>query len=429
MLSDANSSDEDSGPGPHAEGCAREPHAQYHPLPVSLADYLPQAPKHAGETSEDAVFTVMIRQIPRHYTQLKFLAKLSCSGFHGLVDFIYFPVDVKKGTNVGYGFINFTEPRHTAMFQQEFGNVYLDMEMRSKEKPVRTHPAAVQGYENNFLHFMNTRTGQKADLQYSPLFMPQGSWASLSEDVRAELMKLREAFTSRPPGQLEAEAPGPLHGTSQRNAGTGNWTSGEPQRTSFLSAGALESHDVAQRDLCTNSQARGRDLRADGLEDDSGREECTPSAPAPWDKHPAKISPLGQLRPPPGLQPTRSFSPRCWPRAPQEPTPLKLQEPAPWRPPPPEGQFWSTAEPHPPWNHRSSSGHGHPAASSVPAAPFEDFIGTYQQLEERRQKLLSELLAVQEEQRRAIVSVTHARPPSPSAACQFDSHRSCTAAP
>jgi hypothetical protein len=314
------------------------------------------------------------------------------------------------------------------MFQQQFDNVYLDMGMGNKEKPMRTHPAAVQGFEDNFSHFMNTRTGQKADQQHSPLFMPQGSWASLSEDVQAELMKLREAFTSRLPGQLEVEAPGPLHGISQRNAVMGSSASGEPQRTGFLSAGALESHDVAQRDLCTKAQAWGRDPRAEVLEDGGGREEYTPSAPAPWDKHPAKISPLGKLRPPPGLQPTRSFSPSCWPRAPQEPSPLKLQEPVPWRPPPPEGQLWSTAEPNPLRSYRGGLVHGRPAASSVPAAPFEDLVGTYQQLEERKQRLLNELAAVQEEQRRAVVSATHLRPCLPSALSQFDSRSSYAAA-
>merc|ERR1719291_139341 len=93
--------------------------------------------------------------------------------------------------------------------------------MRSKEKPVRMHPAAVQGFDDNFSHFMNMKTGQKADRQCSPLFMPQGSWASLSEDALVELMKLRDAFTSRPPGRLEGGALGPPRPRGAHTVGAG----------------------------------------------------------------------------------------------------------------------------------------------------------------------------------------------------------------
>merc|ERR1719230_2318430 len=111
----------------------------------------PKKNKHvkqkAHKSWEDGIMTVMIRQIPRHYTQLMFLAEMSCCGFKGLVDFMYFPFDRKKRTNVGYGFVNFIEPQHAWAFAQEFDNTYLDMAMKTKDQPLRIHPAALQGYE------------------------------------------------------------------------------------------------------------------------------------------------------------------------------------------------------------------------------------------------------------------------------------------
>eukprot|EP00429_Kryptoperidinium_foliaceum_P122913 CAMPEP_0176323192 /NCGR_PEP_ID=MMETSP0121_2-20121125/72260_1 /TAXON_ID=160619 /ORGANISM="Kryptoperidinium foliaceum, Strain CCMP 1326" /LENGTH=421 /DNA_ID=CAMNT_0017665703 /DNA_START=83 /DNA_END=1350 /DNA_ORIENTATION=+ len=50
--------------------------------------------------------------------------------------------------------------------------------MRLKGKPLRVHPAAVQGYEANFQHFSNTKTGKKQDPCFSPMFLKHGSSAA-----------------------------------------------------------------------------------------------------------------------------------------------------------------------------------------------------------------------------------------------------------
>ncbi|CAK0838031.1 unnamed protein product, partial [Prorocentrum cordatum] len=49
------------------------------------------------------VVTVMIRQIPRHFTQQLLLHEVVAHGFEGLFDFLYLPWDLKKGVNVGRG--------------------------------------------------------------------------------------------------------------------------------------------------------------------------------------------------------------------------------------------------------------------------------------------------------------------------------------
>lgn len=121
---------------------------------------------------ENGVVTVMVRQLPRQYTQRMFLQEIVRRGFEGLFDFIYLPYDFKNGNNVGYGFINFTEPEHAIRFRDSLDGHYLDKFMKTKGKAVRVHPAQVQGYEANYRHFAHTKTGQKQDPSFSPLFFP-----------------------------------------------------------------------------------------------------------------------------------------------------------------------------------------------------------------------------------------------------------------
>jgi len=128
----------------------------------TVADPVPWGPE---------ITTVMIRRVPRPYTQRMLLQELTMRGFDGLFNFLYLPFEVKQGVNVGYGFINFVEPKYAQAFKKEFDGIYLDKQMRMKGRPIRVHPAAVQGYEANHQHFMHTKTGQKQDPCFSPIFL------------------------------------------------------------------------------------------------------------------------------------------------------------------------------------------------------------------------------------------------------------------
>ncbi|OLQ14922.1 Protein MEI2-like 1 [Symbiodinium microadriaticum] len=147
---------------------------------------------------EDGVVTVMVRQLPRQYTQRMLLSEVVRRGFEGLFDFLYLPYDFKKGINVGYGFINFTEPEYALQFRDSLDGQYLDKYMRIKGKAIRVHPAAVQGYEANYRHFAHTKTGQKQDPAFSPLFFPvlQGG------AMQAVMKQLNEAKAA-PPRMLD----------------------------------------------------------------------------------------------------------------------------------------------------------------------------------------------------------------------------------
>jgi len=143
---------------------------------------------------DEGVTTVMVRQIPRKYPQWLLVEEVNRRGFAGLFDFIYLPFDFKKGANVGYGFLNFIDTKYARAFRDTFDGNYLEPNPTNKGKPLHVHPASVQGYDANYQHFAQTKTGQKQDPQFSPLFFPH-------------LSKKREAPSVENPPQAMQPAP------------------------------------------------------------------------------------------------------------------------------------------------------------------------------------------------------------------------------
>lgn len=133
----------------------------------------------------DNITTVMVRQIPRHYTQWMFLAEVNSGGFEGLVDFIYVPVDAKKKINVRYGFLNFIEAKYARAFRDKFDGAFLGDKMKQEGKPLGVHPASVQGYEANFTRFATRKAGQNS--AFGPIFFSRGQ-AEAWSDFRMQLV-------------------------------------------------------------------------------------------------------------------------------------------------------------------------------------------------------------------------------------------------
>jgi hypothetical protein len=154
---------------------------------------------------EAGVVTVMVRQLPRQFTQRMFLQEVIRRGFEGLFDFLYLPYDFKKGINVGYGFVNFTDPEYALQFRDSLDGQYLDKYMRMKSKAIRVHPAAVQGYEANYRHFAHTKTGQKQDPSFSPIFLQVPHEGQLSQMLEQALHGHADDCFDGPitPGQLQ----------------------------------------------------------------------------------------------------------------------------------------------------------------------------------------------------------------------------------
>lgn len=137
---------------------------------------------------EDGVTTVMIRQVSRHYTQWMLITEVNNRGFEGLFDFVYLPFDFKKRVNVGYGFINLVDPCTAQAFRDTFDGTFLDSLMVHKGKPLRVHPATVQGYEANLYHFTEAKVGQIHDPQYSPLFLPRKGSCTQNRQVQQPMV-------------------------------------------------------------------------------------------------------------------------------------------------------------------------------------------------------------------------------------------------
>lgn len=195
---------------------------------------------------DDVVVTVMVRQIPRQFTQLMFLKEVKARGFDGLFDFLYLPFDLKKGINVGYGFLSFIEATYAQDFRREFDGIFLDKQMKAKGKPLRVHPANVQGYEANYQQFMQTQTGQKQDPQFSPLFLrpgaslnPNSEWGRLApmQDAPPMSAKTLQVKKQQQQSQCTSYGAGAMGWCPETSAAA--WCRGDGDQLALDTAGHL----------------------------------------------------------------------------------------------------------------------------------------------------------------------------------------------
>ncbi|KAK8462245.1 hypothetical protein SEVIR_1G176300v4 [Setaria viridis] len=102
---------------------------------------------------EDSRTTLMIKNIPNKYTSKMLLAAIDES-HKGTYDFIYLPIDFKNKCNVGYAFINMTNPQHIIPFYQSFNG--KKWEKFNSEKVASLAYARIQGKTALIAHFQNS---------------------------------------------------------------------------------------------------------------------------------------------------------------------------------------------------------------------------------------------------------------------------------
>jgi len=99
--------------------------------------------------SQDAITTLMVRNVPNRYTQQELLDEINRLGFQGKYDFLYLPLDVRNRCNVGYAFVNF----RSAEIAAQFVKIFDKRPFRNQKRRIATcRPAHLQGVEANWEH-------------------------------------------------------------------------------------------------------------------------------------------------------------------------------------------------------------------------------------------------------------------------------------
>ncbi|XP_031400459.1 protein MEI2-like 4 isoform X2 [Punica granatum] len=102
---------------------------------------------------EDNRTTLMIKNIPNKYTSKMLLAAID-ERHRGTYDFIYLPIDFKNKCNVGYAFINMTDPSQIIPFYKAFDG--KKWEKFNSEKVASLAYARIQGKAALIAHFQNS---------------------------------------------------------------------------------------------------------------------------------------------------------------------------------------------------------------------------------------------------------------------------------
>jgi len=115
--------------------------------------------------------TMMVRNLPNKYSQAMLLDELQDSGFAQKrdFDFFYLPMDHANGANLGYCFINFTDPSKANSFASAFQ--CRKLRRFNSKKMIDVMPASIQGFQANYDHYASTNVAHAKDRQYRPLFL------------------------------------------------------------------------------------------------------------------------------------------------------------------------------------------------------------------------------------------------------------------
>lgn len=116
-----------------------------------------------------AMTTVMIRSIPNRCSQHELIAELEAAGFQGCFDFLYIPLDVRTMSNVGFAFVNFTQPAQALRCMRELPKHHFKRQKAGKA--VAVLPAHMQGLEANLRHYEKTAVNTSRLRQRRPVVM------------------------------------------------------------------------------------------------------------------------------------------------------------------------------------------------------------------------------------------------------------------
>lgn len=125
--------------------------------------------------------TLMIKNVPRAYTEDALLLELETIVGKGTFDFFYMPWDTKRQSNFGCAFVNFLSPADALRCVSAFSTRKWCFVSTSKTCSVV--PAHVQGLENNLEHYRD-RAVCSPDNVHCPIVFKDGERVVFAEAVR-----------------------------------------------------------------------------------------------------------------------------------------------------------------------------------------------------------------------------------------------------
>lgn len=157
------------------------------PKNVNLEKEYKSQNQHAAPT------TLMIRNIPNHYTQRQLIGELEDLGFAGTFDFLYIPLDKGTMSNVGYAFVNFVESTWAIKCMESFQGYRF----RRHRKIAAVSVAHIQGLEANLAHYEHAAVNTAKLKQRRPVIMANISSSLLSalgddDEDEMEMMMMEE---------------------------------------------------------------------------------------------------------------------------------------------------------------------------------------------------------------------------------------------
>lgn len=116
---------------------------------------------HPG--SSDGV-TLMIRNLPKYYSQHHLLTKIQSSGFLGSSDYLYMPVKIGSHGNRGYAFLNLRTERDAATFKKQWHGSKLEHDGGA----ISISRARLQGLQANVDHSNTDKRQRIKNPKYKP---------------------------------------------------------------------------------------------------------------------------------------------------------------------------------------------------------------------------------------------------------------------